>query len=215
MDRGQVASWIVPLAGRQFDLEDLQLWLAGQDVHVATRDDKFVLVIPSAVVGNNPVRPFAEDRLALINGIGRLLSPTFRPVSLADQLFGVDSTGTVLQTVVAVNLAEERDKAGSVRPVVGGRVQPDPRKALASPLMHAASLSPRAHDALIIAGRPTLTWPDLYFLFELVQADVGSEMFKLGWISRSDADLFTHTANSYRGAPEPWPTWQGQRRPSG
>jgi hypothetical protein len=196
MDKGQVASWIVPLVGHQFDLEDLQLWLAGQDVHVATRDDQFVLVIPSAAVGGNykAVRAFAEDRLALINGIGRLLSPTFRPVRLADELRGVDSTGRVRETVVTVKPAEERDKAGTVRAVV----QPDPREALASPLMHAASLSPKARDALIIAGRPTLTWAELYLLFELVESDVGSQMFNLGWISRSDADLFTRTANSYR-----------------
>ena len=199
MDKRQIASWIVPLVGHQFDLEDLPLWLAGQDVHVTTRDDTFVLAIPSAIVGDNyePVRAFAEDQLELINGVGRLLSSAFRPLSLADQLFGVDSAGAVLHTVVAVNSAEMRAKAGSVRAVVGGKVQPDPREAAASPLIRAASLSPRARDALIIVGRPSLTWSELYLLFELVQADVGGQMFDLDWISRSDANLFTHTANSY------------------
>jgi hypothetical protein len=199
MDKRQVASWIVPLVGHQFDLEDLSVWLAGLDVHVARRDDTFVLVIPSAIVGDNydGVRAFAEDQVALINGVGRLLSSAFRPVSLGDRLFGVDSAGIVLDTVVALNSVEMRVKAGSVRAVVGGEVQPDAREAVASQLMHAASLSPRANDALIIVGRPTLTWSELYLLFELVQADVGGQMFDLGWISRSDANLFTHTANSY------------------
>ncbi len=189
----------MPLVGHQFDLEDLPLWLAGQDVHVATRDNTFVLVIPSAVVGDNyePVRAFAEDQLKLINGIGRLLNSAFRPLSLAGQLFGVDSTGAVRHTVVAVNPAEMRVKAGSVRAVVGGKVQPDPREAAASPLIRAALLSPRARDALIIVGRPSLTWSELYILFELVQADVGGQMFDLGWISPNDANLFTRTANSY------------------
>jgi hypothetical protein len=54
-----------------------------------------------------------------------------------------------------------------------------------------------ARDALVIIGRPNLTWSELYLLFELVQAEVGGEMFDLGWISRRDADLFTHTANNY------------------
>ena len=199
MDKRPIASWIVPLVGHQFDLDDLPLWLAGQGVHVATRDNTFVLVIPSGIVGDNyePVRAFAESQLELINGIGRLLSSAFRPLSLADRLFGVDSAGAVLQTVIAVNPAEERDKARSVRAVVGGKVQPDPREAAASPLIRAVSLSPRARDALSIVGRPTLTWSELYLLFELVQADVGGQMFDLGWISRNDATLFTHTANSY------------------
>ena len=199
MDKRQIVSWIVPLVGHQFDLEDLPLWLAGQDVHVATREDKFVLVIPSAIIGDDyePVRSFAEEQLELINGVGRVLSPTFRPVSLAGQLFGVDSAGTVLHTVVAMNPAEMRAKAASVRPVLGGNVQPDPREGAASSLIRAATLSPLARDALTIAGRPTLTWSELYLLFELVEADVGGQMFDLGWISRSDADLFSRTANSY------------------
>ena len=182
----------------EFDLEDLLLWLAGQDAYVAKRDGAFVLVISSAIIGDNyePVRAFAEEQLELINGAGRLLSSSFRPLPLADKLFGVDSAGTVLHTVVAVNPAEMRVKAGSVRAVVGGKVQPDPREAAASPLLRAASSSPRARDALIIVGRPTLTWSELY-LFELVQADVGGQMFDLGWISRSDVNLFTHTVNSY------------------
>ncbi len=80
MDKRQIASWIVPLVGHQFDLEDLPHWLAGQDVHVATRNDTFVLVISSAIFGDNyeQVRAFAEDQLELINGIGRLLSSTFQ-----------------------------------------------------------------------------------------------------------------------------------------
>ena len=199
MDKRPIASWIVPLVGHQFDLEDLPLWLSGQDVHVAPRDDTFVLVIPSAIVGHNyePVRAFAEGHLELMNGTGRLLSSAFRPLSLADGLFGVDSAGVVLHTVVAVNGVEARGKAGSVRAAVGGKVQPDPREAAASPLIRAASLSPRARDALSIVGRPTLTWSELYLLFELVQADVGGQMFELGWLSRNDATLFTHTANSY------------------
>jgi hypothetical protein len=199
VDTRRIASWIVPLVGHQVDLEDLPLWLARQDVHVATRDNRFAFMIPSAMVGVNdePVRAFAEQQLELINGIGQLLGSAFRPISLADRFFGVDSAGTVLHTVVAVNPAEERDKAGSVRAVVGGRVRPDPREAAASPLIRAASRSPRARDALSIVGRPNLTWSELYLLFELVQADVGGQMFDLGWTSRSDANLFTHTANSY------------------
>ena len=199
MDKRQIASWMVPLVGHQFDLEDLPLWFAGLDVHVEPRDNGFALVIPTQIVGDSyePVRAFAEEQLALVNGIGRLLSSSYRPISLTDNLFGVDSAGAVRNTVVAVGSAEMRVKAGSVRVVIGGKAQPDPAEGAASSLMRAASRSPRAHDALIIIGRPNLTWSELYLLFELVEAEVGGQMFDLAWISRSDADLFTRTANSY------------------
>ncbi|MGH7825511.1 MAG: hypothetical protein ACREQ7_10115 [Candidatus Binatia bacterium] len=199
MEKQQIASWIVPLLGHRFDLEDLPLWFAGQDVHVTQRDNGFVLVIPPKIVGDNyqPVRAFAEEQLELLNGIGRLLNPSFRSVSLSDQLYGIDASATVRHTVVAVGPAEMRVKAGSVRVVIGGKVQPDPAEAAASPLLVAASRFPRARDALIMVGRPHLTWSELYLLFELVEAEVGSQMFDRGWISRADAELFRRSANSY------------------
>jgi hypothetical protein len=133
MDKRQLTSWIVPLVGHQFDLEDFQLWLSGQDVHVATRDDKFVLVIPSAIIGYSyePVHAFDEEQLELINGVGRLLSPAFRPVSISDQLFGLDSSCAVIQTVVAVNSGELRIKGNSVRLVLGNEVQHNQQEAAA------------------------------------------------------------------------------------
>ena len=39
-----VASWMIPLSGHQFDLENLPHWLAGEQEHIAQRNDEFVLV---------------------------------------------------------------------------------------------------------------------------------------------------------------------------
>ena len=158
-EKRETAAWVIPLVGDLLDLEDLPLWLKGQGVHVAQRDGTFELVIPVGIIGANyePVRAFADEQLVLINGVSRLLGQAFRPLSLADKLFGIDAGGTVVHTVLAVGAAEMRVKAGSVRAVVGGKVQPDPREAAASPLLRAASLSPRARDALTIVGRPALT----------------------------------------------------------
>ena len=198
-DTQEILSWIVPLIGHRFDLEDLPYWLAEQDIQVAPHDDGYALVIPFDVIGDDfaLLRKFAESQLDLINGIGRLLNPNFRPVSLANNILGVDSSGNVVSTVVTVGTAEERSKAGNVGVVIGGVAQADPREGAASPLLKAAKLSPQANDALIISGRPSLTWSELYLLFELVESDVGSQMFEFGWITRTAVKLFTHTANSY------------------
>ena len=199
MSDGRVISWIVPLAGHRFDLEDLPRWFSGQDVHVAPHENGFALVISARVIGDSyePVLAFAEQHLSLINGIGRLLSSTFRAVSLTSKVLVLNSSGVVSHTVIAVGTAEMRMKVNAVGVVIGGVVQPDPAKGLASPLLLAALNSNGAHDALVIVGRQDLTWSELYLLFELVQADVGGQMYERGWISTADADLFTHTANSY------------------
>jgi hypothetical protein len=199
MSGRRVTSWLVPLAGHKFDLEDLPRWFAGEEVRVAPHEDGFALVIPTAVIGDgyDLVYSFAEERVRLVNGVGRLLNPKFRPVSLVSKVLGVDSAGTVCHMVIAAGAAEIRVKAGSVRVVRGTDVQPDPAEGLATPLMRAASRARRAHDALAIVGRQNLTWSELYLLFELVEAEVGGEMHRRGWISEADAGLFTHTANSY------------------
>jgi hypothetical protein len=196
---GKVVSWLVPLDGHRFDLEDLPRWFDGAAVHVIPHSDGFALVIPVAVIGASyePVHAFAQEYLLRINGVGRLLNPKFRVVSVTNKVLGVDGAGVVCHTVIAVGTAEIRMKAGAVQVVLGGQIQPDPAKGLALPLIQAASCSVRAHDALVIVGRQDLTWSELYLLFELVQGDVGGHMHDRGWISEADADLFSHTANSY------------------
>lgn len=199
MRQVQVTSWIIPLVGHQFDLEDLPYWLDGHDVLVALRDDTFVLVIPASVIGEDykSVRKYAEEQLQLINGIGRLFSSSFQPLSLSGKIFGLDADGTTTQTIIALGTAEYQEKPGTMRAILGGNIQSDPRTGTAMPLIKAATISRQAKDALIIVSRPILTWSELYLLFELVQSDIGGKMFEIGWISKDDAELFTHTANSY------------------
>lgn len=190
-----VTTWVIPLEGHHFDLEDLPRWLKGREVTVEKFRDGYALIVPASVIGSSyePVLAFAENQLQLINGAGRLLNGSFRPVSVKDKVFGMDSAGVVMQTVLAMGTAEIRAKAG----VVGVADSRQQVEGMAGPLLRAAFQIPRAHDALVIAGRRDVTWAELYLLFELVESEVGGEMFQRGWISEPDADLFTHTANSY------------------
>lgn len=192
-----IVAWVLPLSGHHFDLEDLPEWFAGEEVRVEPWRGSYALVIPTAVAGEYyaDVRPIAEEQLELINGVAPVLSRTFRPVSLRNDLYGVDKEWTVLHTVVAIGTAETREKAGQIR-ALGGTPQPKPEPA-AAPLLRAARSVLQAHDALVLMGRPSLTWSELYLLFEFVQGDVGSGMYDRRWISRAAAELFTRTANSY------------------
>lgn len=199
MGKQNISSWKIPLEGHSHDLEDLPFWFAKYDVQVAPHNEGYALTIPFEINGDNyeQIRSHAESQLQLINGIGRLLNSQFRPISLSRNIFGVNNLGNVITTLFAGDTASGRAKAATAQFIVRGKAQIDPRERAASPLLKAANLSQKAHDALIIVGRPTLTWSELYLLFELVQSDFGSKMEHYGWISKEKANLFSHTANSY------------------
>ena len=200
MNQPVVDAWAVPLEGDQFDLEDVPLWFTGHGVQITKHDEKFVIRIPASDIGHacEVVRPFAETLLEQINGAGSLLSPSFRPLTLSDRLFGLDSAGKVVNTVLALDGVEARFKGGYVVLGVNGKAPPDPRIGAALPLIRAAAKSDRAKDALIIVGRPNITWSELYVLYEFVKTEVGTRhMFDQGWISKPDENLFRRTANSY------------------
>lgn len=199
MGKQSISSWIIPLEGHICDLEDLPYWFAKQDIQITPHDERYALVIPLRGNGDNyeQIRSHAENQLHLINGIGRLLDSQFRPISLSRNIFGVNNSGNVITTIFAVDTASGHSKVATAQFIVGGQAQIDPRERAASSLLKAANLSPKAHDALIIIGRPTLTWSELYLLFELVQSDCGSKMEHYGWIPKGKAKLFSRTANSY------------------
>jgi hypothetical protein len=51
-------------------------------------------------------------------------------------------------------------------------------------------------DVLAILGRDDVRWHDLYHVFEVVEADVGSRMFADEWTTKAAIERFTRTANS-------------------
>ena len=215
----QVQKWRIELQGHSFDLEDLPLWMSGEEYQVVREEDSFYLDIPAASLGPapEPILPFAQDLIEQVNGIGSLLNPSFRLLTVVNKVLGLNAEGQVISTSIQVGGAELRVKAGMPGMAVNGVVQPDPRLGSASPLLRAAREYSRAKDALVILSRPSLTWSELYLLFELVEGDVGGKMFDLGWVAKGDADRFTRTANSYsalgsdgrhgkdRGQPPPIP----------
>ena len=194
-----VVTWLVPLEGHQFDLEDLPSLLAGSPVSVVVRDDVCCLVIPVELIGDghDVARVFAEQQIAQINGAARLLWSSSRPVRATDTIFGLDSMGKTVSTVLAVTGGEFRMKGGVVSLVTSNEDPSEPQAGAAAEILAAAARSPAARDALTMLGRPTVTWSELYIVFELVQADVGSRIYELGWVSKSRARWFTRTANSY------------------
>lgn len=196
---GAVAAWEIPLLGDPADLEVLTVALALRAIRVSRREDGFLLSIPVAAVGveYGPVRDFAAEHLAGINGVGTLLDSAFRPVQLTSHMFGVDAAGTRIHTVVAPEGLDLRMRLGTVGVLINGIRQPDPREVGARAMLDGAAKSQLAWDALAMVGRESPTWSELYLTYELVRSGTGGKVVEACGVTTAEISLFTHTANSY------------------
>lgn len=200
MSNQRISSWAVPLKGHAFDIEDLPLYLDGSPVTVIKRAGKYFLLLSREVVGmsHEPVLETAARYLCLINGAASLLINGFKPIELERGAFhGIDAHGKFTQTVVPVGAAEIRCKLGHATISIDGVPHADDRTDLMSLFLNDATANQAKADALVILGRFSPSWSELYLAFELVEANTGGIMYSAGWISRADATLFTRTANSY------------------
>ncbi|WP_411868677.1 hypothetical protein [Vulcanococcus limneticus] len=190
----------MPVKEHIFDIEDLPVYLSGSPVTVTKRGEVYYLLLSAEVAGESheSVPEIANRYIALINGAARLLINGYRPIELECEAFlGLDEDGENTQTVIPLGTTEIRCKLGHLTFSIGGVPKPDDRTGLMSSFLKDATCNQAKADALIILGRSSPGWSELYLAFELVEANVGARMFTAGWIRKNDARLFTRTANSY------------------
>lgn len=199
MTEHPIERWIVEVRGERADLETLAAAFEGQPVHFVRWKDGHALSIPVEHGGSDHtvVADIAERTCALANGIGRLLDRHFAPVTPQSGCSGVDSLGEVRHVNLAPEVVEAKFRVLPPRVIIDGVMQPDPRQSRTNDLIREAEASPHVTDALTILGRGALTWPELYILYELVEKDSRPMHVEQGWISKSDAARFKHTANNY------------------
>jgi hypothetical protein len=195
-----VIAWVVPLKGHAFDLEDLPIYLDGSPVTVVKREASYFLHVSASLAGPTYERvgELATEFLGLINGAASVLIHGYRSIELGtDGFYGIDVNGEIAHTVIQVGTAEARCKGGHVTIAINGVPQEDLRKGLMNRLLREARQDRAKADALALVGRSSPSWSELYLVFELVEANVGRRMYSQGWVDKSEANLFTRTANSY------------------
>ncbi len=55
-------------------------------------------------------------------------------------------------------------------------------------------------EALTLFGSTELNWVILYKILEIVKRDIGTKIHEKGWVTKTDEDRFTQTAQHYRHA---------------
>jgi hypothetical protein len=132
----------------------------------------------------------------IINGLGLLFKPSFHPVRLGQSF-------TVRHPDRTTSLAATSE-GGSVRVMAGpgtlnefGCPSEEDSQELAARPLFVSQNSQAASDALHILARRSLTWSELYVLYELARCAAKGLVVSPDDSTKRDIKRFTHTANNY------------------
>ena len=183
------------LQGHEFDLLTLAELFREGDPAVATDDEGYYLGF-SASEGllSDGARLYDAALVLLrhVNGVARMLSSDFRPVSLTGRFS--DEAGRQHQVVLA-ETAEARARANPVTVSVGGE-QPPPPPAPGPAYVQLAQTHPDVAEVLDILGNahPAPDWSDLYKVHEILLDNVPN-FYQRGWVTKDQISIFTASAN--------------------
>jgi hypothetical protein len=190
--------WLVPLLGHEFELSDLPTWMQGGAFEVQKRETDYVLTSPrfDELTDAAEVRRIAEEVLSFINALGRLKWSEFQPVRLSDVEYeGPNGERSIF--VALAGKASGRSKFTATVRRADGTVVPEVAPGEFNDWIAVASSDHLVERALTFLDGHTVTWSDLYRALEVVKADAGGNISRMGWASSTALDHFKHTANSY------------------
>ena len=195
------------LEGHPFDLDTLVELFREGDPKVSKEDVGYYLSSSelNGLVGDSGRLFEAAARLLQrVTGVARMLDSSFPPVSLPGTFMEDDGTGTGRRHhVVQADTAVIRSKAYAVIVSTGdGETpvsQPPPPPPEGLPYMQLASSHAEVAEVLEILGKPTvsLTWVDLYKLYEIVRDSAGNEraLKAKKWVPDGELSAFKASAN--------------------
>ena len=187
------------LSGHPFDLDELARAFPTGDARVVNEGDEYYLTSPELdeAQSTEARRAVALRLLRRLNGIARLGRADHRNVELEDRFTdpsGNDHTVRVVQEEIRI-----RDSVTAVVTRANGEVvPPPPPPAPPGPaLLRVAGRHPDALEALdLMGGSASLTWVDLYKVFEIVRDAVRpAPLARTGWVTKDDLHTFHGSAN--------------------
>lgn len=200
-----LAGWWVKLEGEERDLRELTAHFSDPGLEVIQEDGSFWLGAADFVGLSDPEAVKARGRalLALACGALHIEFGRFDPPRITAAVL-VDGSGAKQNFI---HVSSSIRLHGEINARVE-RARPDGQievvELIAPPAQTGewADLARRNADVenvLAILGREDVRWHDLYHVFEVVEAAVGSRMYADGWTTKAAVERFTRTANS-RGA---------------
>lgn len=194
--------WWVALDGEVTHLRDLVIHFDEPALRVVEWDGGFYLgsLEFDAVRDADGVRTHGVEPLALACGAVEIELGEFRKPHVAAAVRVTDDGEIERLTPVGASMCMQFDIHQDLERVrTDGMIEvveiapPLPR---AKEWLALARTNRDVGEALAVLARENARWHDLYFIFELVERNVGRRMFDDGWTTKAAAERFTQTANS-------------------
>ncbi len=188
--------WAATLNGDPWDLKTL----AGRGVGVSEEGDSFVLRSPEfdSLIDANAVRDLAIQRVEVLNGLGRMVTRDFRPVTVGG-VGGSDESGIWVMPAPADVRVDARGPSVVISDSVTGEPMPSAPPSHFAKWVAIADRVPSIRQALSFFGAPgPVTAVDLFKVYEVIREDVGggdkrlgaSRIVSNGWATADEIDGF-------------------------
>jgi len=195
-----MGEWLVELRGHVFDLRDLADLFTTPDLLVVREGEEFCLKSTAfdALASEDDVYAKAKSLMPSLNGIASVYVTGYRNVGISGGIISIDAGGTRKRYIYEAVTEEIRLKA-SVDVAGGVAVARGPTEADAA--IKAAFTEEVLSRALQFFSLEK-NWVNLYKVLDAIEEDMGSAdaVMKKGWVSASEIDRFTGTANNHNAA---------------
>lgn len=190
--------WWARLEGEKLDLDALADGLGDRGpVQIRRFDGRYYLRMAAfdRMDDSADVETRANELLRIVNGAARVQHGDSREVRV-DAAAQVHPNGQIQHFIHASAALHLRARVSATLTVSGESVTAAPEPTVAEQAVSAALKDPQAERALRIFGRDDVDYRDLYHVFEIAEAALGSRIFSSGAVTAADVSRFKHTANS-------------------
>ena len=189
-----MSKWLVEIVGEKSVLESLPINFILSKFNIIVDDGHYFLSSQEFEEANDSEvnREIANKYIILLNGINKLQDSTSDPISFAG-ISRLDDSGK-RKYIVRKTLNIRWKVKGT--DVLRSSKSKDNSTPISSKLANAALQNENMQRALSLFISPDLTWDILYKIFEIIESEVGGEIFDFEDITRQEVNRFSQTYNS-------------------
>lgn len=196
--------WEVHITGDLSALQHLARSLIGNDPSIRHQNNGYILHsrILDPISDSHALRLEADRILSSLSGVARVLLDTDRPlqVSHIEQVHDDGTRNIIIQPEPATARASTNPPSVIISGPDGTIVEEHHPADPTGPWASAALFNEEVAKALRLRNAGSLSWADLYRLYEVLESGAGGKDFIIsrGWASETEITRFRRTANSVK-----------------